>query len=501
MAKYFNEISRTFSEFLLIPGLTKKSHIPSSINLTTPLVKYRKGESTKLVLNIPLVSSVMQAVSGPDLGIALSRCGGMSFIFHSQPIESQVEMVRKVKSYKSGFVVSDSNLPETATLKTAVQLSKKTGHHTIAVTQDGKENGRLLGLLTSRDFRPGYTDLNQQISKCMTPSDKLVVGRNIQTLSEANEIIWKHKLNCLPILDEANNLKYLVFRKDYEEHKKYPTELVDGKKRLRVGAGINTHDYQRRVPALLEAGVDLLCIDSSDGYTEWQHDAIVNIKNEYGSQVYVGGGNVVDADGFRYLAEAGADFIKIGIGGGSICITREQKGIGRGQASALMDVCQARDHYFQETGWYIPLCSDGGILYDYHMALALAMGADFLMLGRYFARFDEAANKMVKVGNKHVKEYWGEGSQRAKNWQRYDLGGEQDLVFEEGVDGYVPYAGRLKDNLDITLYKIKATMCNCGVSNLDEFRRESRITMVSQQSFLENTYSIQLKEGMDEYKF
>ena len=193
----------------------------------------------------------------------------------------------------------------------------------------------------------------------------------------------------------------------------------------------------------------------------------------------------MDRDGFRFLVEAGADFVKVGIGGGSICITRETKGIGRGQATALKEVCEERDRYYKETGIYIPVCSDGGIVYDYHMTLALAMGADFLMLGRYFARFDESPTHKLNINGSYVKEYWGEGSNRARNWQRYDLGGDQKLSFEEGVDSYVPYAGSLKDNVNLTLSKVRSTMCNCGVLSIAELQEKAKLTVVSATSIVE----------------
>ena len=303
------------------------------------------------------------------------------------------------------------------------------------------------------------------------------------------------------ILTEEGNLKYLVFRKDYEERKNNPNSLIDENKRYIVGAGINTRDYAERIPALVEAGVDILCMDSSDGYSVWQKNTIDFVRSKYGDDVKIGAGNVVDAEGFRYLAEAGADFIKVGVGGGSICITRETKGIGRGQASALMDVVEERNRYFEETGIYIPVCSDGGIVYDHHITLALAMGADFVMMGRYFARFDESPTRVVKVGNNYVKEYWGEGSNRARNWQRYDMGEGNKLSFEEGVDSYIPYAGSLKDNLDITVSKIKSTMCNCGATTIKELQDNARLTMVSEVSISEGSaHDVILKEIDHSYK-
>ena len=431
MAIFVNEVSRTFGEYLLIPGLTTRQCTPQNVTLTTPLVRFARGEKARISLNIPFVSAIMQSVSNDTLAIELARNGGLSFIFGSQPIAEQAEMVRRVKKFKAGFVSSDSNIRPDATLRDVLRLRAETGHSTIGVTEDGSPNGRLLGIVTSRDYRLGTTPEDALVQDFMTPFSKLKVGRLGISLKEANNIIWEHKLNTLPIIDEEDHLVYLVFSKETKE--------------LLVGAGINTRDYAERVPALVEAGADVLCIDSSDGYSEWQYDTLRWIREHYGNDILVGAGNVVDEEGFRYLAEAGADFIKVGIGGGSICITREQKGIGRGQATAIIDVAHARDKYFEETGIYIPICSDGGLVHDYHMTLALAMGADFLMMGRYFARFDESPTRKLKIGNNIVKEYWGEGSNRAQNWQRYDSGGTEGMKFEEGVDSYVPYAGKLND--------------------------------------------------------
>ena len=496
MPQYFNEPSRTFSEYLLIPNLTTKACLPGNITLKSPLVKHRKGEEASIYLNTPMVSAIMQSVSGPEMGIALARSGGISFIFGSQTIEEQAEMVRKVKNYKAGFVVSSLNLKPDQTLADILELRRITGHSTVAITEDGSPNGRLLGIVTSRDYRLSRTSPETVISEFMTPFDKLICGKDGMTLSEANDMIWDHKLNCLPIIDAAQNLCYLVFRKDYDSHKENPDELLDEHKRLLVGAGINTRDYQERIPALLEAGADVLCIDSSDGYSEWQRDTIRFAKDHFGEKAKIGAGNVVDKEGFRFLAEAGADFVKVGIGGGSICITREQKGIGRGQATSVIEVAEARNQYFEETGIYIPICSDGGIVHDYHMVLALAMGADFLMLGRYFARFDESPTRKLRVGSNFVKEYWGEGSNRARNWQRYDDTGKGKMEFEEGVDSYVPYAGKLKDNLDISLSKIRSTMSSCGAQNLKELQEKARITLVSATSIVEGgAHDVILKEN------
>lgn len=485
MAFYYDEPAHTFSEYLLVPGYSSSECVPANVDLRTPLVKFKKGEEPAITMNIPLVSAIMQSVSDDKMAVALSKEGGISFIYGSQSIEDEAAMVERVKTHRAGFVSSDSNIRPDSTLADIIALKEKTGHSTVAVTSDGTVNGKLEGIVTSRDYRVSRMDLNTKVKEFMTPISEMITAPAETTLQEANDIIWENKLNTLPIIDDEGRLLYMVFRKDYATHKEYPLELLDSKKRHIVGAGINTRDYAERVPALVNAGVDVLCIDSSEGYSEWQSRTIAWIREHYGDKVKVGAGNVVDREGFLFLAKAGADFVKIGIGGGSICITRETKGIGRGQATAVIEVAKARDEYYEQTGIYIPICSDGGIVHDYHITLALAMGADFVMLGRYFARFDESPTNKLRVGGNYVKEYWGEGSNRARNWQRYDLGGAQKLSFEEGVDSYVPYAGPLADGVQTTLYKVRSTMCNCGALSIPELQQKARLTVVSSTSIVE----------------
>ena len=496
MTKVLKDTSRTFNEYLLLPNLTDERCIPENVSLKTPLVKYKKGKEPKYYANVPMVSAIMQSVSGSDMAIALAREGGCAFIYGSQSIEDEANMVRKVKKYKAGFIESDSNVKSGTPIKDVLALIEQTGHSTVMITKDGTSKGKFIGMVTDKDYRISRINLDDPVDMYMTPKKKVVWAESGLTLSEANDIIWDNKISCLPVLDSKGNLDSLVFRKDYESDKNNPNSLLDENKSYIVGAGINTRDYEERIPALIDAGVDLLCIDSSDGFSVWQKNTIDFVRKKYGDKVKIGAGNVVDREGFLYLAEAGADFIKVGVGGGSICITRETKGIGRGQASALMDVVEARNEYFKETGEYIPICSDGGIVHDYHITLALAMGADFVMMGRYFARFDESPTRIVKRNGTFYKEYWGEGSNRARNWQRYDLGSQKTkLSFEEGVDSYIPYAGRLKENLDITVHKIKSTMCNCGSITIPEFHEKARLTLVSNISIKEGSaHDVILKE-------
>ncbi|MDR0874812.1 MAG: IMP dehydrogenase [Clostridiales Family XIII bacterium] len=495
MAYYFEDSSRTFNEYLLVPGYSPDNCIPSNVSLSTPLVKYRKGDETPLRLNVPMVSAVMQAVSDDGMAVALAKQGGVSFIFGSQSVENQAAMVLRVKDHKAGFVKSDSNIRPDQTLADILALREANRHSTVAVTEDGTPDGRIVGIVTSRDYRVSRTPADAKVSEFMTPFTDLVYGEEGVSLSEANDILWDHKLNALPIIDKNQRLTHFVFRKDYDSHKRNPNELLDDEKRYVVGAGVNTRDFSERIPALVDAGVDVLCIDSSEGFTEWQAKTLSYVRGKYGDTVKIGAGNVVDREGFEFLVEKGADFVKVGIGGGSICITREQKGIGRGQASAVMDVAAARNDYYKKTGIYVPICSDGGIVYDYHMTVALAMGADFMMLGRYFARFDESPSAKLNVNGNYVKEYWGEGSNRARNWQRYDLGEGEKLSFEEGVDSYVPYAGSLKDGISATLAKVKSTMCSCGVLSIPELQEKAKLTLVSSTSIVEGgAHDVILKE-------
>ena len=488
MATYLEEESRTFNEYLLIPRLTTRECTPDKISLRTPLVRHKVGEEAEMYLNVPFMSACMQSVSGEKMGIALAREGGIAIIYMSQSIEDQAQMVRNVKETKSGFVRSKWNLKPGDTLADILKIKEETDHSTIPVTEDGTPNGRFLGIITSKDYRVTRDSLDKKVEDIMTPVEKIIYAKPGLRISEANDIIWEKKINCLPIIDDNGNLNSLVFRKDYEQHKENPLSLLDEEKRYMVGAGVNTRDYEERIPALVEAGADILCLDSSDGYSVWQREVIEWVHNKYNGKVKIGAGNVVSKEAFDYLADAGADFIKIGIGGGSICITRETKGIGRGQATSCIEVAKARDEYTKKTGIYIPICSDGGIVHDHHVTLALAMGCDFVMMGRYFARFDESPTQKVKINNEFFKEYWGEGSKRARSWQRYDLGSKNEkMSFVEGVDSYIPYAGSLKDNLAVTIKKIKSTMSNCGSSSIEEFHEKAILTPVSNLSIQEGS--------------
>ncbi|KUL29454.1 IMP dehydrogenase [Actinoplanes awajinensis] len=482
------EISRTFGEYLLLPNLTDEGCTPDKVDLSAPLVRHPVGERSPIRIATPLTSAIMGAVSSPQLAIALAQVGGISFIHQNQPVAEQAAMVAAVKKHKAGFRYNDVNIKPSATLEEADRLLREHDRAVVIVTDDGSPSGAFLGLITAQDFNFHRHQAGDTVESRMRPVAELATGTPGMSLTTANSLLWDSRQDVLPLVGDDGRVTALVQRRDYELHQQFSNESVDDAKQFRVGAGVNTHDYRERIPALVEAGADILCLDSSDGYSVWQKDVIEYVRKEYGDAVRIGAGNVVDARGFRYLADAGADFVKVGIGGGSICITRDQKGIGRGQASALTEIVTERDRYAEQTGMYVPLCSDGGIIHDSHMAIAFAFGADFLMLGRYFARFSESPAPQVKLGGQIVKEYWGEGSARARNAARYGQG--KELAFEEGVDGYVPYAGSLYDNVKVTLAKIRSTMISCGSVSLRQFHESATLIQVSQQTFVQNSEEV-----------
>ncbi len=467
--------SRTLAEFRLLPGLTTRAHAMDAISLRTRLAE-RPGTREHLELHIPLVSAAMQAVSGRRMGVALAREGGAAFIFCSQPIDAQAEMVQQVKSFKAGFVTPRTVGPDTS-ISELHQLSRSTGYSTFPVLDS---EGKLLGLITRNDYavqRHGELAVTER----MIPRDRLDVGVEVTSLSAANELVLESHHSALPIVDRQDRLLYMVFEKDIRDERHHPLQVVDEHKRLLSVAAINTHDHAERVPALVQAGVDAVAIDSSDGFSVFQHDTIRWIVERHPALPIIGG-NIITAAGFRYLAEAGANAIKVGMGGGSICITQEQKGTGRGLATSILEVAAERDRYHEETGRYLPLIADGGIVTSKDMVIAMAMGADVIMAGRWFARMEESPTEKVNLGGRVMKPYWGEGSAKAQEWrnQRYHQG-----KFVEGVEGFVDYAGTLADNLAPALAKIMASMSSCGAASVTELHRVAELELVSALSIRE----------------
>ncbi len=476
MAKNINyEPSRTLMEFRLLPGQTSKESTTENISLKTPLV-YSERNEKKYNLNIPLVSAAMQSVSGSEMGIELAKLGGAAFIFCSQTIEAQAKMVKKIKTHKAGFVKPKTMKPDMR-ISEMYNVRKDTGHSTFPVVDD---NEIFLGLISKWDYEISLHS-NCKIKDRMIPKANIEIGKNIDDLKEANRILLESHKSVLPLLDDYDKLVSMIFRKDINDQLNNPLEVHDEKKRLLAIASINTHDFKERVPRLVSAEVDVIAIDSSDGHTIYQKEAIEWIKKNY-PQIPVIGGNIITKEGFRFLVDAGAGAIKVGMGGGSICITQEQKGTGRGLATTIIDVTEERDKYFKETGKYIPIIADGGVTSTKDITIALALGADYVMMGRYFARMEESPTDKIVVNNRVMKPYWGEGSARARDWKmkRYN-----QAKFVEGVEGLVEYAGRLRDNLEETLAKIKSSMSTCGVQNIKEFHEKAEIELVSALSIRE----------------
>lgn len=490
-----DEISRSLGEFLLLPGLTTEECTPVGVDLSAPLVRHPAGQEAPLRAALPVCSAIMEAVSSPRLAAALAAAGGIGFIHQNQPAGSQADDVRRVKRQGTGFPGSGLHVKPTAALGEVTARLTAAGHDVAAVTSDGSPAGTFLGLIVLGDLQHEGQQPGLTAGARMRPAAGLVTAPPPACLPEADALLDDNPgIPALPVVGAGGQLISLALRRDRALRGQFASPGLDAGQRFLVGAGVNTRDYEDRVPALVEAGADLLCIDSSDGFSVWQQKTLEFTARKYGGQVHVGAGNVVDGRGFRYLAECGAAFVKVGVGGGSICITRSQKGIGRGQASALMDVVRERDAYARETGVYVPVCCDGGLLSDYHMAIALAMGADFIMLGRYFARTEESPSQLVEAGGRLYKEYWGEGSQRARNAARYGQQ-EEGIAFPEGVDGLVPYAGSLFDNVAATAAKLRATMVSCGATTLRAFHESAVLTVVSPASYAQNTAEVLVREG------
>ncbi len=495
-----HEPGTTYADWVLLPGRIRRNVTVDSIGLRAPLTKYSSGDKAELriseipedvfTVNIPMLSAPMQAVTGPKMAIELAKLGGLGVIYCSQPIKNEAEMVRRVKGYKAGFVVPDVFGPD-ALIAEIDAHAKKKGYSTFPVTHNGKPDGRLLGLLTDKDYSMRH-HAGVKVADRMIPLDKLTAPYENDIdgdLKRANEILEESHHGAIPIIDRSGRLKCVVFRKDIEQHRENPLELIDDKKRYKVGAAINTRDYRRRVPALLDAGADILVIDASQGFSDYQEETMRYMRKNFQDVPFIGG-NVVTEEGFDFLVQNGAYGVKIGMGPGSICTTREKFRIGRAQATAVIKLDERRKDYQKETGIYMPLIADGGIVTNDNIWIAVALGADAVMCGRFFARFDESPTEVhelteVRDGRtftSSVKPYWGEGSERAKKWRNKRYGQAEET---EGIEGWVPYEGTLAGAMPRITKSMRIAMQKSGHSNIYDLHNYSRLERESPSSVKE----------------
>ena len=459
MAQILPAPARSLKEFRLLPGYTPADGRVHDVSLETKLC--RQGDGA-LQLRTPFVSAAMQAVTGVDMAIAMAQLGGIGILPVSQTIEAQCAKVEAVKRFKAGFQTQITTLSPEQSLADVIAIMADTGYSTFPVTDTGVFHGKLLGVITDKDFDVRY-DRTCQVAERMRTD--VQVGVAIDDLKVANQLMIRYGRGFLPIVSAEGTLLSVVFKKDLDKHIQHPHATIDAHKRLRVGAAVSTHPEDReRVQALLEHDVDVLVIDASDGHTAFQRDMVTWIKSRYAVPVI--GGNVVTGQGFQFLVDAGVDAVKVGMGIGSGCTTQEVKATGRGQATALLEVAAARAQLATHTGVSIPLIADGGLSGAADMVIALALGADTLMMGNVLARFTESPGKALRnAAGELVKEYWMEGSLRARNHRRYAQ--LPELFFEEGVVGYVPHAGSIYDKLPVLLQMVRAALATTGCRTID----------------------------------
>jgi IMP dehydrogenase len=467
----------TFDDVLLIPAYSEV--LPREVSTRTRLTR-------RLWLNIPVLSAAMDTVTEETMAVAMAREGGLGVIHKNLSVEEQAAMVRKVKRSEAGMIHDPVTLPPTATLEDAERLMREYKIGGLPVVDFF---GKLLGLVTNRDLR-FERELRRSVSEVMTPLERLVTAPPGTTLEEAEELLRQHKIEKLPLVDAEGKLKGLLTLKDLSKRRKYPHAAKDAQGRLLVGAAIGVaKDLDERAAALIEAGVDVLVLDSAHGHSRGILQALEGLKGRYGEGLQVIAGNVATAEGARALAEAGADAVKVGIGPGSICTTRVVTGVGVPQITAILEAVRGLE------GLEVPVIADGGIKYSGDVAKAIAAGAHSVMLGSMLAGTEEAPGEEVLREGRRYKLYRGMGSlaaMRQGSADRYfqDSGrgerSEAKKLVPEGIEGMVPYRGPVGDVLYQVVGGLRAAMGYCGTPDIEAFRTQTRFARITNAGLIES---------------
>ncbi|MFH0832779.1 MAG: IMP dehydrogenase [Candidatus Aenigmatarchaeota archaeon] len=485
----------TVPELLLQPGYIPKGFSSEEVDLSAPATRYEIGEEPKLKLHYSIITAPMQAVYSPELNVEAAKMGILAISHCSQPIETQAKQRREVRNRKAGFVTPDVVNPGML-IGDLFNLSIEKGYSTFPVTKDGTLKTAMVGYITANDY-DYELHKSKRVKDRMIPREDVVVsyyediGEDPQ---KADSILRDGHHGSMPILRKRGEpivkwfpfvrkkdetIVYMVFKRDIEEHKKNPNALVDEQKRYIGGDAINTRDYKERVPALIEAGSKFLYITTSQAYSEYVAETLRFVQKEFPG-IPVGAGNIVTEEGFRFLVENGATCVGIGMGPGSICITREQIGVGDAQLTAILNVAKARDIYYKETGTYIPIWGDGGFSKPRHFVVGYVAGADGIMAGRAFAGTSESPTEVNYKMSPPSKPYWGEGSKRARLWEEGVKDRYGHDVFEEGVEGWVEYVGPFTPYTERLVFTVKDGMRKGGCGTIPDAHENGVLIPISE---------------------
>ena len=474
----------TFDDVLLVPSMSEV--IPRNVSTRTRLTR-------AISLNIPLMSAGMDTVTESRLAIAMAREGGIGIIHKNMSISEQALKVDRVKRSEHGIITDPFYLHPENTLKEALDLMERYRISGVPITD---HSGRLVGILTNRDLR-FETEFHRPISEAMT-KDNLVTAPVGTTLPEAQKILQKHRIEKLPLVDSNYCLKGLITIKDIQKARQYPDSAKDGRGRLLVGAAAGiTVDILERVGALIDAGVDVVVVDSAHGHSRNVLDAIHDLKKNF-PQLQIIGGNVATPEGTRALIEAGVDCVKVGIGPGSICTTRVVAGIGVPQVTAVYNCAAEADKYS------IPVIADGGVKYSGDITKAIAAGADVVMIGSLFAGTEESPGDTEIYQGRTYKVYRGMGSMsamKAGSSDRYFQEEQQKLV-PEGIEGRVPFRGPLADTVFQLMGGLRSGMGYCGVKDIYELKTKTRFIRITSAGLREShPHDVRITKEAPNYSF